>query len=211
MLDEYTYKYDCIIDPYTYSGSKVLRNRLNIRNSEALSKVERRTTEARLILLDTQDPPSGQFDLKHLQALHKFLFGSVYDWAGQIRTAGFISKGKSIFCHSDFIVPYAQSLFSRMHKEDFRRMTKEQCAKRMAFYLSEVNALHPFREGNGRTTRLFFEIFAQANGWKIGISSIPHDVFVEAMIESMNGSLEKLETSIETVLTRAEEKDLEFV
>ena len=144
-------------------------------------------TEAQIVLLENQDPPRGNFDLKHLQALHKFLFGNIYDWAGEIRTAGFISKGKSVFCHSDFIVPYAQSLFSRMHREDFRKMTREQCAKRMAFYLSEVNALHPFREGNGRTTRLFFEIFAKTNGWDLCFAAIPHDEFVEAMIESMSG------------------------
>lgn len=202
MLDEYCYKYDCITDPYTYPGSTVLRNRYNIRDSLVLAKVERRITEAQLVLLEKQEPPIGHFDLKHLQALHKFLFGNIYDWAGEIRSAGFISKGNTIFCHSDFIVPYAKSLFSRMIKEDFKRMSKEQCAKRMAFYLSEVNALHPFREGNGRTTRLFFEIFAKANGWNLCIAAIPHDEFVEAMIESMNGSLEKLEIIIAKVICR---------
>ena len=90
-----------------------------------------------------------------------------------------------------------------MHREDFKGMTKEQCAKRMAFYLSEVNALliHPFREGNGRTTRLFFDSFAKANGWNLGIAQILHDEFVAAMIESMNSSLERLEDAIGKVLT----------
>ena len=75
-----------------------------------------------------------------------------------------------------------------MHREDFKGMTKEQCAKRMAFYLSEVNALliHPFRE---------------ENGWNLGIAQIPHDEFVAAMIESMNSSLERLEDAIGKVLT----------
>lgn len=68
----------------------------------------------------------------------KYLFGDIYDWAGEIRSAGFISKGQSIFCHSDFIVPYAQSLFSWMHREDFKGMTTEQCAKRMAFFERRV-------------------------------------------------------------------------
>ena len=88
-----------------------------------------------------------------------------------------------------------------MHREDFKGMTTEQCAKRMAFYLSEVNALHPFREGNGRTTRLFFDSFAKVNGWDLGIAQIPHDEFVAAMIESMNSSLERLEDAIGKVLT----------
>ena len=204
MHVEYTYKYDCIVDPYTYSGTAILRNKFNIRDSSVLSKVERRITEAKLVLLQTRQLPRGHYDLKHLQAMHKYLFGDIYDWAGEIRSAGFISKGQSIFCHSDFIVPYAQSLFSWMHREDFKGMTTEQCAKRMAFYLSEVNALHPFREGNGRTTRLFFDSFAKVNGWDLGIAQIPHDEFVAAMIESMNSSLERLEDAIGKVLTTAQ-------
>lgn len=122
---EYNYKYDCIVDPYTYSGTAILRNKFNIRDSSVLSKVERRITEAKLVLLQTRQLPRGHYDLKHLQAMHKYLCGDIYDWAGEIRSAGFISKGQSIFCHSDFIVPYAQSLFSRMHREDFKGMTKE--------------------------------------------------------------------------------------
>lgn len=61
--------------------------------------------------------------------------------------------------------------------------------------------IHPFREGNGRTTRLFFDGFAKANGWNLGIAQIPHDEFVAAMIESMNSSLERLEDAIGKVLT----------
>lgn len=178
MQDEYDYKYDCMIDPYTYPKTSVLRNKFDIRDSAVLSKVERRITEAKVVLLETHRLPGGHFDLKHLQALHKYLFDDIYDWAGEIRSAGFISKGQSIFCHSDFIVPYSQSLFSRMHREDFKDMTKEQCAKRMAFYLSEVNAIHPFREGNGRVTRLFFASFAKANGWDLCMAQIHHEEFV---------------------------------
>ena len=201
MRDEYDYKYDSITDPYTYPDSTVLRNKLNIRDSDILNKVERRITEAKLVLLETNQIPKGHFDLNHLQAMHKYLFGDIYEWAGEIRSAGFISKGKSIFCHSDFIVPYAQSLFNRMHQENFKSMSHEACAKRMAFYLSEVNAIHPFREGNGRTTRLFFESFAKANGWNLCISQIPHQIFVEGMIESMSGPLDKLENALAQVLT----------
>ena len=68
----------------------------------------------------------------------------------------------------------------------------------------EMNIAHPFREGNGRTTRLFFDSFAKVNGWDLGIAQIPHDEFVAAMIESMNSSLERLEDAIGKVLTTAQ-------
>ena len=87
MHVEYNYKYDCIVDPYTYSGTAILRNKFNIRDSSVLSKVERRITEAKLVLLQTRQLPRGHYDLKHLQAMHKYLFGDIYDWAGEIREA----------------------------------------------------------------------------------------------------------------------------
>lgn len=73
MHVEYNYKYDCIVDPYTYSGTAILRNKFNIRDSSVLSKVERRITEAKLVLLQTRQLPRGHYDLKHLQAMHKYL------------------------------------------------------------------------------------------------------------------------------------------
>lgn len=78
MHVEYNYKYDCIVDPYTYSGTAILRNKFNIRDSSVLSKVERRITEAKLVLLQTRQLPRGHYDLKHLQAMHKYLFGDIY-------------------------------------------------------------------------------------------------------------------------------------
>lgn len=74
MHVDYNYKYDCIVDPYTYPGTAILRNKFNIRDSSVLSKVERRITEAKLVLLQTYQLPRGHYDLKHLQAVHKYLF-----------------------------------------------------------------------------------------------------------------------------------------
>ena len=66
MHVEYNYKYDCIVDPYTYSGTAILRNKFNIRDSSVLSKVERRITEAKLVLLQTRQLPRGHYDLRKL-------------------------------------------------------------------------------------------------------------------------------------------------
>lgn len=88
MHVEYNYKYDCIVDPYTYSGTAILRNKFNIRDSSVLSKVERRITEAKLVLLQTRQLPRGHYDLKHLQAMHKYLYlrlggGNQISWLHQ--------------------------------------------------------------------------------------------------------------------------------
>ena len=71
-------------------------------------------------------------------------------------------------------------------------MNQDLFAERMAYYLSEVNAIHPFREGNGRAARLFFEVFARTNGWKLALHLIAHDALVNAMSQSMFGQTDSL-------------------
>ena len=192
MSDAYDYKYDCEDDPYTYPGTQILKNKFNIRDARVLSTLERQITEVRILAPDEFGLPRGRFDLKHLQAFHKYLFEDIYDWAGNIRLHGFLSKGNSIFCAAEYIIPYANSVFRKMHTERFRDMNQDLFAERMAYYLSEVNAIHPFREGNGRATRLFFEAFARTNGWKLALHLIPHDALVHAMIQSMFGQTDSL-------------------
>ena len=208
MSDEYDYKYDCLQDPYVYPGTTVLRNKFDIRDQELLSTLERRISETKILMQNRIDSEfsKGGFDLRHLQAIHKYLFGEIYNWAGEIRTAGFMSKGQSIFCFAPMIESYANAIFSKMNRENFSQMDARQCAEKLAFYLSEVNALHPFREGNGRAARLFFEAFADKHGWELSLHKMPPGELVSAMIESMNGSLAPLSQLLEKYLKRTPEK-----
>ena len=89
-----------------------------------------------------------------------------------------------------------------MKRENFSEMDVTECAENMSYYLSEVNALHPFREGNGRVTRLFFEALADRHGWGLSFFKIPHRELVNATIESMNGSLVPLSQLLEKCLKR---------
>lgn len=100
------------------------------------------------------------------------------------------------------IESYACEIFGKMQRENFSEMDVKRCACRLAYYLSEVNALHPFREGNGRSTRLFFQIYADKHGWNLSYEKISHVALVEAMIESMNGSLDPLSELLEKCLSR---------
>lgn len=190
MSDQYDYKYDYLQDPYVYPGSTVLKNKFGIRDQKVLSTLERRISETKVLMQNRTDSEflKGIFDLKHLQAIHKYLFGEIYDWAGEIRTEGFLSKGESIFCFAPMIQSYANGIFTKMRGEDFSQMDVKLCAEKMAYYLSEIYALHPFRAGNGRTTRLFFEALADNHGWRLSLFEIPHEELIKAIIESMNVS-----------------------
>lgn len=99
-------------------------------------------------------PLSGAYDLAHLQAFHRFIFGNVYDWAGQLRTVS-IGKGH-LFCLSQHIEPSAADVFERLADSGYLRCRKlEDFLDGVSELLGDINALHPFREGNGRTQRAF--------------------------------------------------------
>lgn len=131
---------------YCYPDTDVLINKLDIRDLDKLHIFERKLTMLRLLeLLDK--PINGKFDLKHLQAIHAYIFQDVYDWAGKIRTVD-IAKG-NMFCNVRFISCQADVIFSGLKEEHYLAGLDEgMFIKRLAYYFSEINALHPFREGN---------------------------------------------------------------
>ncbi len=139
---------------YCYENSNVLRNKLNIRDAKVLASAEREITALRIV--DAKiNTINGAFDLNHLCKIHQYIFSDIYEWAGQIRWVN-ISKGNS----------------------------NEKLPYRLAYYLSEINVLHPFRDGNGRAQRLFIEYLAQSCGYKVDFSTVTRDEMVEASVEA---------------------------
>ena len=86
-----------------------------------------------------------------------------------------------MFCDCRFIEDMMEELFSELEKENYLQpCDTEEMADRLAYYLSEINALHPFREGNGRTQRLFIEILAERAGYEVDFSEVSAEEMVEA-------------------------------
>ena len=133
---------------YCYPDSDVLINKLDIRDRDKLQKFERKLTMIRLSEL-FDNPIKGSFDFKHLKDIHQFIFQDIYDWAGTVRIVD-IAKG-NMFCNVKFIDSQAEEIFLKLKKEKhLSGFSEEDFIKRLAYYFSEINALHPFREGNGR-------------------------------------------------------------
>lgn len=180
----YDYHYDSD-DPYVYEGTSTLINKFGLTNPIELSRIEKAITGAAIASLEVT-PVVGKYDLKHLQAIHKALFEEIYEWAGQIRRKGFISKGNSLFCAAEYIEPYSTDLFGKLKSENFLRdLDHEAFADRIAFYIAEINALHPFREGNGRTQRVFIDQLSRQAGWNLNLTAIEPELVVDAYITSM--------------------------
>jgi cell filamentation protein len=189
-------------DTYYYPGTNVLRNKAEITNAEDLDAYEGELSTLRSIEI-LENPVAGQFDLAHLQRIHLALFQDVYDWAGKIRTVD-ISRGNSRFANVRFIKSAANDIFNKLARENrLKGLDAHALSKRLAHYLSEINALHPFREGNGRVQRIFISQLSQSAGYQLDYSDLEQVQIYQAMELAFNGDesilanliLERLESS----------------
>jgi cell filamentation protein len=145
-------------------------------------------------------PVKGKLDLRHLRAIHRFIFSDIYEWAGELRTVN-IAKGNQ-FCNYLYLEDYANGVFQKLKGEKYLSKTLPGgIPKRLAYYLSEVNALHPFREGNGRTQRVFIEYLAQAAGWRIDFSDVSDKEMIEASASAFALEYEPMERIFERILS----------
>ncbi|KJR47380.1 Cell filamentation protein fic [Desulfosporosinus sp. I2] len=168
---------------YCYPGTDILKNKLGIRDSEKLHDMERGLTFFRLAALE-KNPIQGNFDLPHLKKIHHYIFQDIYDWAGQIRVVN-IAKGNSVFALQQFIEPLCNGLFRQLKKEDhLKDLGFDKFSDRLAFYTSEINAYHPFREGNGRSTREFIRCLAKEAGYVLNYSEFNSRQLMGAYISS---------------------------
>lgn len=173
------------VDPYSEPDTGVLRNRLGISDPQLLRQVEADLSFAALVDLDMRVLP-GAYDLPHLQAFHREIFGDLYPWAAEIRVVG-ISRTDP-FCLPQHIETYATEVFDGLAKERFlRSLTRGAFLDRVTHYLAEVNALHPFREGNGRTQRAFFRQLSRDAGWPIDWSGLDLEANVNASMAALRG------------------------
>lgn len=184
--------YGNFADPYCYKGSSVLINLADIRDADALEQYEAKQTSLR----SGEPLPSGKFDPAHYRAIHHHLFQDVYDWAGQYRSIR-IAKGQSMFCFPDHIASQMDALFPRLQGSAFKDgAEKSDFVTAAADFLSELNAIHPFREGNGRTQLTFLFLLGLRANHSLDMTRIRPAAMLAAMVASFDGQLEALEQAI---------------
>lgn len=193
-MKNYSYDYEWDIE-YCYQDSNVLINKLNITNNDDLSVAEREITSIKLAYAK-QNRIKGNYDLEHLQKIHRFLFEDIYEWAGKLRHVN-IAKGNQ-FCLAQNLESYSESIFSKLKAENYL-VNAENVPERLAYYLSEINVLHPFREGNGRTQRLFIEYLALNAGYRVDFSDVTPEEMIVASAESFACNYEKINSMFERI------------
>lgn len=197
MMRDYSYSYQWDRE-YCYPESNVLINKLNIQDGDALHTAEREITSLRLAAAKMQ-PIKGKLDMKHLQKIHGYLFGDIYGWAGKLRHVD-IAKGNQ-FCLAINLDTYGSNLFKKLEQEHYLIDFKERVPHRLAYYLSEINVLHPFREGNGRTQRLFIEYLASVAGYRVDFSQVTAEEMIVASADSFACDYESINRMFDRITT----------
>jgi cell filamentation protein len=153
-------------DPYVWPGTAVLRNLLGIRDAAELNRAEHELAAVRTARLTVTVVP-GAYDTAHLRRFHRLLFGDVYDWASQLRT-GNISKGDVSFAPAQVLSVWLDQLFTELAaRRHLVALEWDEFVAAFAALYGELNAIHPFREGNGRTQRAFLRQLAAHAGWTV--------------------------------------------
>lgn len=187
--------YDAQQDPLCYAGTRVLINKADIREQADLDEFELSMYLSRA----TEPLPAGNLDYGHYRAIHHHLFQDVYDWAGEERTIR-IAKGGSAFAYPEHLHRAMTRVFDDLAERNFLLdLDKVTFAEGAAYVLAEINAGHPFREGNGRTQLAFLKLLCVRSGHDFNDDALDPDLTLNAMIASFRGDLAPL-TALITAL-----------
>jgi cell filamentation protein len=183
-------------DPLCYPGTSVLINRGGLTGQTDLDEFE-----LSMYLTRADEPfPQGDLGYGHYRAIHHHLFQDVYDWAGQSRTIR-IGKGGNWFCYPEHLErEMAKAFAGSVIDSAVTSPTKTIFAERAALLLAEINAGHPFREGNGRTQMAYLKLLAATAGYGFNEDALNPDVAMSAMIASFAGELAGLARLIEDLI-----------
>ena len=156
-------------DIYLYENSTVLKNKLNITDEAALDKAEADLAKANMILL--YDSGFSDFSPSGVCKIHQALFGDIYEWAGQYRTINIQKRepllaGKSVwYSNWDDIDRDLSEVWQNIDAVDWNGLSQEDFVKNVTRFFSAIWQVHPFREGNTRTTVMMIALFVEHNGY----------------------------------------------
>ncbi len=159
-------------DPYLYEGTSVLINKLGIKDQELFDSAEADYVVYRLKEIALNKLP-GDYHTAHFFAMHEYIFQDIFDWAGQPRTIAIYKEedvlgGQSIEYSDPFdIVSDVHHVLTDMRDKQWTAMNVEEASREFCASLADLWKIHPFREGNTRTTVTFCCQFIDDHGFTI--------------------------------------------
>ena len=170
---------------YCYPSSNVLKNKLNIRDNKLLKTAEEEITLIKQMEL-LKNPIKGNFSKSHLMNIHKFIFEDIYSFAGKIRREQ-ISTADTLFYPPNLIDRELDKVFAKIKEKNMLKETdKEKVFDNLAYVMAELNIIHPFREGNGRSIGEFIRLMAKHIGYHLNWGNVDKEELLEASILSVD-------------------------
>lgn len=193
--------YTTVQSLYCYPDSDVLKNKLNIRDRDELKRAEEEITTLKQYIL-MESPIKGRVSKTQLMNIHRFLFEDIYLFAGHIRHEQ-ISKGETLFFPPHLIGRELDKVFAKLHND---KMLREKDRKRqiehLSYIMSELNIIHPFREGNGRSIRELIRCMAMHYGFLLDWSRVDRDTMLDAAVRSVVDCRAFCDVIVECVVER---------
>ncbi|WP_395538537.1 Fic/DOC family protein [Lactiplantibacillus pentosus] len=168
-----------------------LRNLLGITNAETLQKIEYKisTQQQQALIQNQYRLPNGQQligrKIEEMKLINAYLLDQIYDWAGHYREVDFnkTMDGVVTFFHPVALFGNAELDIQRQ-LDDYAQLPddREKIAQALGSLVTEINMFHPFREGNGRTTRLFTAVLARQHGFEINYTQEQQAAYMRASV-----------------------------
>jgi len=170
---------------YCYPDSNVLKNKLNIKENKLLKTAEEEITLIKQMEL-LKNPIKGNFSKAHLMNIHKFIFEDIYSFAGKTRREQ-ISKADTMFYPPNLIDRELDKVFAKIKNKNMLKETdREKVFDNLAYVMAELNIIHPFRDGNGRTIREFIRLMAKRMGYDLNWGNADKEELLESSILSVD-------------------------
>jgi len=183
-----------------YPGTKCLVNYFNIKDKNKLKQIEQFFCDIRCAELFRREE-RRMLCFQYLCEIHEHLFGDVYPSAGSIRTA--VASKLTEFCHPDYIEKSANALFSKLAKAGYlarKDLERDDFLNEVAYFIGELEAIHPFSEGNGRAIRFFLDRLVLNAGYTISWADADPDRMLEGSIAAIDGDCQPLIDVLEEII-----------
>ena len=182
--------YDVINSIYTYKESNTLKNKLGIKDEKKLKKYETEMVAFKLSTIKDANI-KRDYDKNHLIAIHKHLFGEVYDFAGEYRKEN-ITKQNFRFSEFEYIQENIDDILRKINISKLKELDFDNLVTFISQIMTDLNVLHPFREGNGRATREFIRELLEDLGYEINWILIDYDKILKASILAVIDETEQI-------------------
>lgn len=157
-------------DPYVYEDTGTLKNKLGIKDYNELREAEANISFVKLLTVD-RDVPCNKFDLEYIKAVHKYILDDIFDWAGEFRTVPMekpekILAGDSVrYSYPTEIEPKAVQYLDEINRINWNVLDLDAKSMKFTQLIAGLWQVHPFRDGNTRTTITYAFRFAEEHGF----------------------------------------------